>query len=63
MNVVKVLNERIEQEGLPVAQLAQKVNMKSELLRRSLKGTRELKAREFVAICKTLNLEVSDFAC
>lgn len=35
--------------------------MNDELLRRSLNGTRVLKATEFVAVCRELGLDIEDF--
>lgn len=35
--------------------------MNDELLRRSLNGTRALKATEFVAVCHELDLDIDDF--
>lgn len=62
MNVIDVLNERINERGIPVSELSRRVDMNDELLRRSLTGNRNLKAVEFVAICKELELDIDDFA-
>lgn len=62
MNVIDVLNERINERGIPVSELSRRVAMNDELLRRSLTGNRNLKAVEFVAICKELELDIDDFA-
>jgi len=37
------------------------VKMNDELLRRSLNGTRTLKATEFVSVCHELALDIEDF--
>ena len=62
LNVIDVLNERINERGIPVSELSRRVAMNDELLRRSLTGNRNLKAVEFVAICKELELDIDDFA-
>lgn len=59
--VVDVLNNVIRERGIPVAELARRAGIDGELLRRSLCGTRNLRATELVAICKVLHLEVEDF--
>ena len=61
MNVTDVLNQRITQRGISVSELSRRVHMNDELLRRSLNGTRALKATEFVAVCHELDLDIEDF--
>ena len=61
MNVTDVLNQRITQRGISVSELSRRVHMNDELLRRSLNGTRSLKATEFVAVCHELGLDIEDF--
>lgn len=62
MNVIDVLNERINERGIPVSELSRRVDMNDELLRRSLANSRNLKAVEFVALCQELELDIDDFA-
>ena len=57
----EVVAERINDRGITVAELARRVGMKSELLRRSLSGERKLYSSEFVPICRELDLEIDDF--
>ena len=59
--VVYVLNDAIHKRGITIAELARRVGMNDELLRRSLANQRKLKATELVALCNELNLEVEDF--
>lgn len=59
--VIDVLNERIKDRGIPTSELARRVGLDAELLRRSLAGTRNLKADEFVELCHELSLNTSDF--
>ena len=61
MNVVDVLNQRITQRGISISELSRRAHMNDELLRRSLNGTRVLKATEFVAVCRELDLDIEDF--
>jgi len=59
--VTDVLNQRIKERGIPVSELARRTNLDAELLRRSLAGTRNLRADEFVALCHELMLDTCDF--
>lgn len=61
MQAYEILNKRVEERGIPVAVLARRTGMNSELLRRSLKGDRKLDAEEFIPLCKELGLSLSDF--
>lgn len=61
MDVVGVLNQKITQRGISVSELSRRVDMNDELLRRSLNGSRTLKATEFVAICRELGLDIENF--
>ena len=62
MSVTSVLNQRIKERGIPVSELARRIGMDNELLRRSLAGTRGIKADEFVGLCHELALDIDDFA-
>ena len=59
--VIDILNERINERGIPTSELARRVGLNAELLRRSLAGTRNLRADEFVCLCHELNLDTADF--
>ena len=61
MKVIDVLNRRIKDRGIPVSELARRTSLDAELLRRSLAGTRNLRADEFVILCHELMLDTSDF--
>lgn len=61
MDVVDVLNQKITQRGISISELSRRAGMNDELLRRSLNGTRTLKATEFVAICRELDLDIESF--
>ncbi|WP_423219408.1 helix-turn-helix domain-containing protein [Ethanoligenens harbinense] len=57
MTTSQILKEYIKNNGISISFIARKSGMSRELLRRSLEGSRNLKADEFVKICKTLSLE------
>lgn len=61
MNILKVLNERISERGITIAELARRVGVDPELLRRSLAGTRGIKADEFINLCRVLGLDIENF--
>lgn len=58
----EVVRQRVEQRGIPNAELARRTHINSELLRRSLMGERNLRADEFVSLCNELDLSLADFA-
>lgn len=59
--LLDVLNERINKRGISISELSRRVGMNDELLRRSLAGSRNLRAVEFVAVCHELELDIEDF--
>ena len=59
--VIEVLNRHVKERGIPTSELARRVGLDPELLRRSLAGTRNLRADEFLCLCQELNLDTSDF--
>jgi len=61
MNVITVLNKKISERGITVSELSRRVGMNDELLRRSLAGTRNVKADEFIKLCRELSLDIDDF--
>ena len=61
MKAYEVIDAVVQKRGIPIAELSRRVGIDSELLRRSLSGNRKIGADEFVAICRELELEVSDF--
>ena len=62
MNIIKVLNTRIKERGITISELSRRVGMNSEMLRRSLAGERNVKADEFINLCRELSLDIEDFA-
>lgn len=61
MSVNEVIRERQEQRGIPISKLAERTGINYEALRVSLKGKRMISAREFVLLCKELELSLDDF--
>ena len=61
MRAYMVIAQRVKEIGISKAELARRVKMKDELLRRSLEGTRKITAEEFIRLCKELNLTLSNF--
>lgn len=61
MQIAEVLNERISDRGIPISELGRRTNIDHQLLRRSLRGIRPLRAEELVSLSRELNLTMSDF--
>lgn len=62
MDIINVLNNRIKERGISVSELSRRVGMNDEMLRRSLAGSRNVKADEFIGLCRELSLDIEDFA-
>jgi len=62
MNIISVINERIRERGISVSELSRRIGMNDEMLRRSLAGNRNVKADEFIGLCRELHLDIEDFA-
>ncbi len=61
MFVYKIIAERVVRRGITKAELARRIGVDDELLRRSLAGKRKIPAEEFVKLCSELELDLSDF--
>lgn len=61
MRAYQVVAQRVEEIGITKAELARRIGIDDELLRRSLAGTRKIGADEFICLCKELRLRLSDF--
>ncbi|GHV33523.1 hypothetical protein FACS18949_07700 [Clostridia bacterium] len=59
--LIKRINERIRERGMKLVVVAERSNISCDLLGRTLVGKRRLKADEFVALCRVLELTLSDF--
>ena len=60
-SIVTVINNRIDQLGLKQVYVSERAHMNPELLSRTLRGDRKLKADEFVSLCSVLGLTLDDF--
>jgi plasmid maintenance system antidote protein VapI len=61
MGIVSVVRDRFEASGITIAELARRIGMDRELLRRCLNGSRKITADELVALCRELGLTLEDF--
>lgn len=61
MGIQNTVSSAIKKRGITIAELARRVDMEPELLRRSLAGTRKLTGIELVNLCHELDLEIEDF--
>lgn len=61
MRAFEIIGETVAERGMPVSELARRVGMGKELMRRCLNGERKIAADEFISICGVLDLELSDF--
>lgn len=62
MQAYEILNTKVEERGIPIAELARRIGISPELLRRSLKGDRKIVVDEFIPLCDELDLNLDDFA-
>ena len=60
-DVTKVISNKIEERGMTMTVVAHRADMSPELLSRTLKGSRKLKADELVNLCRVLELTLDDF--
>ena len=61
MKAYQVIDKAVQERGISCAELARRIGMNQELIRRSLIGERKIAADEFVALCLELNLSIGDF--
>lgn len=62
MSVGSVIAERVEDRGITFAELARRVGMNGEVMRRVCKGEAMPKGDQLVRICVELDLDIKDFA-
>jgi transcriptional regulator with XRE-family HTH domain len=62
MQAYQIIAERVRERGISKAELARRVRIDDELLRRSLLGKRKITAEEFIALCSELKLSLDDFS-
>lgn len=61
MGISEVISERRRKRGIPVSELSKRTGIHYSALSESLKGNRNIKATEFVALCKELEMTLDDF--
>lgn len=61
MKTYEVIARRVNDRGISVAELARRIGMNSELLRRCLVGERKIVSDELIALCIELELDIPDF--
>lgn len=61
MAVSEVIEQRREEYGMPIAELARRTGIDYQQLWMSLGGKRGITAGELVAICRVLGLSLEDF--
>lgn len=59
----EVIDKAVKDRGITIAELARRVDMNPELLRRSLDGSRVIKGRELIKLCVELGLGIDDLRC
>lgn len=62
MQVFEVFENKRLRRGMTIAELARRVHMEYESLRRVLKGDREIQSLEFLNLCEELELSLEDFS-
>ena len=62
MKTYEVVNRRVKRTGITVAELARRADIDQGLLRRTLLGTRGMKADELIRLSRELGLTMDDFA-
>lgn len=60
-NSAEVINAAAERRGIPIAELARRVDMTPDALYSACKGERNFKADEILPLMVELELEISDF--
>lgn len=61
MQAYEVIARKVSEVGISNSELARRIGMNKELLRRSLIGERKINADEFVKLCEQLELDIKDF--
>ena len=59
--IVEKIESTIKERGLTQKYVSGQAHMNPDLLSKSLNGSRNLKADEFVMLCRVLNLTLDDF--
>jgi len=61
MEIEKKLNQVIEEKGISVRSIATRAGIDEQILYRCLRAEQRLKADEFLAICKVIEVNPAEF--
>ena len=61
MGVEKKLSSVIEEKGISVLSISRRTGIDSQSLYRCMRGEQKLKASEFLAVCKVVEVDPKDF--
>lgn len=61
METYEAIAAGVKKRGITNSELARRIGIPAELLRRSLKGIRKITADEFLSLCRELNMQLDDF--
>lgn len=60
-DVIAVIRNKIKERGVTMAFISRQLGMNPDLLSKTMNGSRNLKADEFVNLCQLLDLTLEDF--
>ncbi len=61
MNVNQVISKRVDERGITYSELARRVAMNGEVVRRICKGDAMPKGDQLIRLCMELDLDINDF--
>lgn len=59
--IIEVINDKKSERGISLAELSRRTGIEYEALRVTLDGGRNLRATEFIDLCRELQLDIADF--
>ena len=59
IDVLKYINQAVEDKQTSIAELSNRTGIRYELLRRTLHGKRKMTANEFILILEALNFSIT----
>lgn len=60
-DIVAVIRSKIKERGITMVFISRQLGMNPDLLSKTMNGSRNLKADEFVNLCQLLDLTLEDF--
>ncbi len=61
MKAYEIIGAAVQERGITCSELARRIGVSAEIMRRCLSGERKIGADEFVALCRELDLSIGDF--